>query len=107
MNELRMLLWATSSVAAVVLALAPGASGTPEMADREGRNCVTCHTAVGRPELNDIGDYYKENGTLEGYPGELPPREGEPEPEPDPEPGPEQPQLRLLWSSEAGHKLKS
>jgi hypothetical protein len=82
MNELRMLLWAMSIAGASVLAFAPGVSGTPEMAQREGRNCVTCHTGVGRPELNEIGEYYRDNNcSLEGYPGELPPPEGEPAPD--------------------------
>ena len=68
-------------------------SRTIELAEKERRSCVTCHTAFGRPELNEAGEYYRAEGTLEGYPGELPPREGEPEGEPEPErePLPESP----------------
>jgi hypothetical protein len=62
---------------------------TIEVAEKERRSCVTCHTAFGRPELNEAGEYYRAEGALEGYPGELPPREGEPEGEPEPEREPE------------------
>ena len=57
-----------------VVVFGPPAEGTPEIAEREDRSCVTCHTAVGRAELNEAGRYYREYRTLEGYPGELPPR---------------------------------
>jgi hypothetical protein len=91
MKELRMFWWAISIAAAVVLVLAPDLSGTPEMANVEDRNCVTCHTAFGRPELNEIGQYYKaqcDEGecTLEGYAGEMELPEREPEPGDDEEP---------------------
>ncbi len=63
------------SVVAVIL-LSPGVYGTPEIAEREDRSCLVCHTALGRAELNDAGKYYGERRTLDGYPGELPPRLG-------------------------------
>ena len=59
-----------------VMLFVPGIYGTPEIAEAEDRSCVTCHTALGRAELNDAGRYYRQNRTLEGYPGELPPRFG-------------------------------
>lgn len=43
------------------------AVGTPEMAKKEGKQCIYCHTAVGKPDLNDAGKYYKEHGSFEGY----------------------------------------
>jgi hypothetical protein len=53
----------------VALLLSPFAVGTPEMAKKESKQCVYCHTAIGKPDLNDAGKYYKEHGTLEGYRG--------------------------------------
>ena len=48
---------------------APGLLGTPEMAKKENRNCLTCHTAVGREELNETGKCYKKNSfSLKGCP---------------------------------------
>jgi len=49
------------------LLFAPLAIGTPEMAKKEKKRCVYCHTAIGKPELNEAGEYYKKHGTLEGY----------------------------------------
>ncbi len=44
------------------------AIGTPEYAKKEDKACLFCHTAVGKPDLNDAGKYYKENGySLKGY----------------------------------------
>ena len=57
-----------------VVAFVPAGYGTPEIAESEDRSCVVCHTALGRAELNDAGQYFEEHRTLEGYPGELPPR---------------------------------
>jgi hypothetical protein len=93
MKAIKGLLLTVGIAGGLLAASTPRVSGTPaaptpEMAQKERRSCVTCHTALGRPDLNRIGDYYKEHRTLEDYPGELPPREGEP-PAPAPrEPGP-------------------
>ncbi len=65
---------AASIAGVAVAAFAPDGYGTPEIAEMEDRSCVVCHTALGRADLNDAGKYYEENRTLEGYPGELPPR---------------------------------
>ena len=51
----------------VMLLCIPFASGTPEFSRKEDKKCVFCHTAMGKPDLNDAGKYYKENGTLKGY----------------------------------------
>ena len=53
--------------ALVALFLVPLAVGTPEYAKKENKQCVYCHTAVGKPDLNDAGKYYKVHHTLEGY----------------------------------------
>lgn len=45
----------------------PFASGTPEYSKKEDKKCTFCHTAMGKPDLNDAGKYYKENDTLKGY----------------------------------------
>lgn len=70
-----------SGVAASVVAdrgFSPAAANaarlTPELAEKERRSCVTCHTAMGRATLNPAGTYYKEHGSFEGYTGELPAR---------------------------------
>ena len=67
-------LLAASIAGVAVVAFAPGVYGTPEIAETEDRSCLTCHTALGRADLNEAGEYYEEQRTLDGYPGELPPR---------------------------------
>jgi hypothetical protein len=53
---------------AVTLVIAPFAMSTPEFAKKESKSCTYCHTAVGKPDLNDAGRYYKEhNLSLEGW----------------------------------------
>lgn len=52
---------------AVALLFAPFAVGTVEFSKKENKQCVYCHTAMGKPDLNDAGKYYKEKKTLEGY----------------------------------------
>ncbi|MBI4473679.1 MAG: hypothetical protein HY646_13510 [Acidobacteria bacterium] len=49
------------------LLFVPFAVSTPEIAKKENKGCLTCHTAVGKADLNDAGKYYKEKKTLEGY----------------------------------------
>ena len=58
--------------ALVITALAallflPFALATPEFAKKENKQCVYCHTALGKPDLNEAGKYYKAHRTLEGY----------------------------------------
>ena len=52
---------------AVAVLFAPFAVGTPEYAKKENRQCIYCHTAIGKPDLNDAGRYYKDHKTLQGY----------------------------------------
>jgi hypothetical protein len=33
----------------------------PEYAKKEGKKCTYCHTAAGKPDLNDTGKCYKAN----------------------------------------------
>ncbi len=33
----------------------------PAYAQKEGKKCTYCHTAAGKPDLNDTGKCYKEN----------------------------------------------
>jgi len=51
----------------VALLFVPGSSGTPEYTKKENKQCVYCHTAIGKADLNDAGKYYKEHHTLDGY----------------------------------------
>jgi len=51
----------------VALLLSPLAKGTPEMAKKESKQCAYCHTAIGKPDLNDAGKYYKDHGSFDGY----------------------------------------
>ncbi len=58
-------------IAALVLSLAfvMVTMGTAKMefAKKEGKTCTTCHVKAGQKDLNDVGKYYKEKGTLKGY----------------------------------------
>jgi hypothetical protein len=51
----------------VTLLLVPFSAGTPEYSKKENRQCLYCHTAVGKPDLNEAGRYYKQHHTLDGY----------------------------------------
>lgn len=53
---------------AVALLFSPFVISTPEYAKKEDKQCVFCHTGVGKPDLNEAGKYYKEhNYSLQGY----------------------------------------
>jgi hypothetical protein len=50
----------------VALALLSGAmisisTAKMEYAKKEGKKCVYCHVAAGKPDLNDTGKCYKDN----------------------------------------------
>lgn len=51
----------------IALLFVPFSAGTPEIAKKENRQCVYCHTAIGKPDLNDVGKYYKDHHSLDGY----------------------------------------
>lgn len=64
---LKAFLNALAILAGVAVLLSPFAMATPEHAKKEEKQCIYCHTAVGKPDLNEAGKYYKERKTLEGY----------------------------------------
>ena len=64
---MKKILRAVAITSAVALLFIPFAVGTPEYTKKENKACVYCHTAVGKPDLNDAGKYYKMHRTLEGY----------------------------------------
>jgi hypothetical protein len=69
---------------AAALAFSTAVLATPEIAQKEELGCLVCHTAVGRADLTDRGDYYRTERTLEGYPAPETPSEPEsPEPPED------------------------
>jgi len=41
---------------------------TKEMSKKEKKACTHCHPKGNMKELNDVGKYYKEKGSLEGAP---------------------------------------
>jgi hypothetical protein len=52
----------------VGLVLVPLAMSTPEYAKKESKACTFCHTAVGKPDLNEAGKYYRDhNFSLAGW----------------------------------------
>jgi hypothetical protein len=51
----------------VALLFSPFAMSTPEYAKKESKQCIFCHTAIGKPDLNEAGKYYKDHKSLEGY----------------------------------------
>ena len=52
----------------VTILIAPLAMSTPEYSKKESKQCTYCHTAMGKPDLNDAGKYYKDhNHSLEGF----------------------------------------
>lgn len=52
---------------AVAIAFSEAVFGTPEIAKKENQGCLVCHTAMGKADLNERGQYYKAQRTLEGY----------------------------------------
>lgn len=43
--------------------------GTPAIAKKEGgKSCITCHTAMGKKDLNDTGKCYSKEKSLEKCP---------------------------------------
>ena len=64
---MKKILRALAITGAVALLFVPFTVGTPEYTKKENKACIYCHTAVGKPDLNDAGKYYKAHRTLEGY----------------------------------------
>jgi hypothetical protein len=61
------ILRASVITASVALLFLPFVFATPEYTKKESKPCTFCHPAVGKPDLNDAGKYYKDHHTLEGY----------------------------------------
>ena len=62
------LIRALAIIAAVIIMIAPLAISTPEYSKKEQKQCTFCHTALGKPDLNEAGKYYKEHDySLAGY----------------------------------------
>jgi hypothetical protein len=65
---MKKIIRALAIVGLVALFVSPFAKATPEFSNKEKRQCVYCHTAKGKPELNEAGKYYKDhNYSLAGY----------------------------------------
>jgi hypothetical protein len=64
----------------VAILAAPFAMSTPEISKKEDKQCTVCHTALGKPDLNDAGKYYKVNRTLKGYEEKKKPEAPKPDP---------------------------
>ena len=65
---MRQILTILGVLSLVGIMVVPYAVGTPELAKKENKSCTYCHTAVGKPDLNDAGKYYKDhNNSFEGY----------------------------------------
>ena len=48
-------------VLGVTILVAPFAIGTPEYSKKEDKQCIYCHTAMGKPDLNEAGKWYKDH----------------------------------------------
>ena len=66
-NSVKNILKVLAITGPFALLLTPFAAGTPEYTKKENKQCVYCHTAMGKPDLNEAGKYYKAHHTLEGY----------------------------------------
>jgi hypothetical protein len=66
-TKVKKILRALLITGSIALLFLPFALATPEFAKKESKQCVYCHTSVGKPDLNDAGRYYKMHRTLEGF----------------------------------------
>ena len=54
-------------VAGLSFSVRPGYA-KPEYSKKEKKGCTFCHVTMGKPELNDAGNYYQDHDhSLEGY----------------------------------------
>lgn len=58
---MKKFLRALAILAGVTLLVAPLAISTPEYSNKEKKQCTFCHTAMGKPDLNDAGKWYKDH----------------------------------------------
>lgn len=67
MKYLRLLIPAATLFAAF-LAASGVSYATKEFSKKEKKACTYCHPKGNTKQLNEVGKYYKEKGTLEGAP---------------------------------------
>lgn len=48
----------------IVLFWSSVAVATPEMGEKEKKECIVCHVSDESPELNEVGKYYEKNKKL-------------------------------------------
>ncbi len=65
MRKLRLIL-PLSVLMAGLFVTTTSSFGKPEYSKKEKKNCVTCHTAAGKKDLNDVGKCYGKKHTFEG-----------------------------------------
>ena len=65
---MKKVLRALAIIIGVTVLVAPFARSTPEYSKKEEKQCTFCHTAMGKPDLNEAGKYYKEHDhSLKGF----------------------------------------
>lgn len=64
MRKFTHLFVATAPLLCAVLFWNSAAVATPEIGEKEKKECTICHSEEGSPELNDVGKYYKKNKKL-------------------------------------------
>jgi hypothetical protein len=67
-ETLKKIIRAILIVGGLALLASPFAVGTPEYSKKEEKSCTFCHTALGKPDLNEAGKYYKDHDhSLKGF----------------------------------------
>jgi hypothetical protein len=67
MKYLRLIL-PVATLLAAFLATSGVSWATKEISKKEKKPCTVCHPKGNLKQLNDVGKYYKDKGTLEGAP---------------------------------------
>lgn len=57
-------LTAVTAVLCMAWVFAGPVNANPKIAKDTGKPCATCHTATGKPDLNDLGKCFKEKKDL-------------------------------------------
>jgi len=58
---LKKVITAMAIILGLTILVSPFAIGTPEYSKKEEKQCIYCHTAMGKPDLNEAGKWYKEH----------------------------------------------
>ena len=64
MRRITQLLIALAPALAALLLWNTSATATPEMGEKEKKECTVCHVEEGAPDLNETGKYYHKNKKL-------------------------------------------